>query len=553
MTTTPAVPTPAGAGEVPWPRRGARRGPRSASRWPLRRRLGTAIAVMALLLTAADVTAAVCLIRLSDAIHQRGDILAPALTTSAELLTSMVDQETGVRGYALAGDAHLLAPYQQGLIDERTQFAALSRSVGDRPVLARDIAALGASIDTWHRGYADPVRQATAGRGAAAGRAVGGTDGGKRQFDQIRAAAVQLDADLTTMATRAHDEVSSSLRLLVVVLGVGAAAVAIAMALVGRTLRVWVTGPLRSLARDVAAVTDGSLEHPITRVGPPDVADLAEDVEQMRRQLIGELETVRAASRELAAQAEALEEQAASLGRSNRDLEQFAYVASHDLQEPLRKVASFCQLLERRYRDQLDERGVQYIDFAVDGAKRMQTLINDLLRFSRVGRTADAFVPVPLEDALGRATAALSLPIEAAGAEITSDPLPIVAGDPTLLAAVFQNLIANAVKFREAGTPHIHIGAITRDAEWELSCTDDGIGIEPAYAEKIFVIFQRLHGREAYEGTGIGLALVRKIVEFHGGRIWLDTSAGAGTTFRWTLPRAAPAVLPVPTDPGAAT
>jgi light-regulated signal transduction histidine kinase (bacteriophytochrome) len=231
-----------------------------------------------------------------------------------------------------------------------------------------------------------------------------------------------------------------------------------------------------------------------------------------------------------------VEEQAEVLRRSNAELEQFAYVASHDLQEPLRKVASFCQLLERRYKGQLDERGEQYIEFAVDGAKRMQALINDLLAFSRVGRLTSGFADVDLSAALAQALTQLDLVLEEADAEVTSDPLPTVQGESTLLVQLFQNLIGNGVKFSGDKAPRIHVG-VRRDGEfWEFCCADNGIGIEPQYQDKIFVIFQRLHGRDVYGGTGIGLAMCKKIVEYHGGRMWLDTTVTEGAMFRWTLP-----------------
>jgi light-regulated signal transduction histidine kinase (bacteriophytochrome) len=224
------------------------------------------------------------------------------------------------------------------------------------------------------------------------------------------------------------------------------------------------------------------------------------------------------------------------LKRSNAELEQFAYVASHDLQEPLRKVASFCQLLERRYKGQLDERGDQYIEYAVDGAKRMQQLINDLLAFSRVGRIAAEFAPVDLGAALAQAQRQLATMLDETGATVTSDDLPTINGTSSLLVQLFQNLVGNALKFHGAESPRIHIGVRAAGGMWELSCSDNGIGIGEQYADKIFVIFQRLHARDAYGGTGIGLSMCRKIVEYHGGRIWLDTNQTSGAVLRWTLP-----------------
>jgi light-regulated signal transduction histidine kinase (bacteriophytochrome) len=240
----------------------------------------------------------------------------------------------------------------------------------------------------------------------------------------------------------------------------------------------------------------------------------------------------------------ALDGQAEELRRSNAELEQFAYVASHDLQEPLRKVASFCQLLEKRYGDQLDQRGHEYIGFAVDGAKRMQRLINDLLTFSRVGRLGSRHTEVDLNDVLDTALGNLSTAIEEANAEIVrpTQPLPVVDGDPTLLAMLWQNLIGNAVKFsREGVTPRIVIDCRARtdsddQEEWLLSVADNGIGIAEDFVDKVFVIFQRLHGRDEKSGTGIGLALCKKIVEHHGGSIRVDGPYAQGTRFLFTLP-----------------
>ncbi|MFD0539397.1 ATP-binding protein [Actinomadura luteofluorescens] len=240
-----------------------------------------------------------------------------------------------------------------------------------------------------------------------------------------------------------------------------------------------------------------------------------------------------------------LDEQTEELRRSNAELEQFAYVASHDLQEPLRKVASFCQMLERRYGDKLDDRGRQYIAFAVDGAKRMQALINDLLSFSRVGRMSRPEDSVDLDDVVRQALDNLSTLCEETGAEVDVAELPDVAGDRTQLVQLFQNLVGNAIKFRREGVPpRVTIDVRRTGDEWEFGCSDNGIGIDPRYADRIFLIFQRLHSREEYTGTGIGLALCKKIVEYHGGRIWLaagehaepDAEAATGTTFRWTLP-----------------
>jgi light-regulated signal transduction histidine kinase (bacteriophytochrome) len=224
------------------------------------------------------------------------------------------------------------------------------------------------------------------------------------------------------------------------------------------------------------------------------------------------------------------------LSRSNVELEQFVYVASHDLQEPLRKVTSFVQLLQQRYEGELDERADQYIAYAVDGARRMQHLINDLLEFSRVGRTTERLVRVDLRETVDAGLANLDTLIEETQATITVGDLPVVRGDAGLLVSLWQNLVGNSLKFRGEEPPVVVIQATRSGQDWLVTVTDNGIGIGPHFADKIFVIFQRLHSREAYEGTGIGLALAKKIVEFHGGRIWLDTDHHPGTRICFSLP-----------------
>jgi light-regulated signal transduction histidine kinase (bacteriophytochrome) len=234
---------------------------------------------------------------------------------------------------------------------------------------------------------------------------------------------------------------------------------------------------------------------------------------------------------------EALAQQADELARSNAELEQFAYVASHDLQEPLRMVASYTQLLARRYKGRLDDDAEEFIGFAVDGVRRMQALINDLLAYSRVGTRGGRLEPVDAGEVLERVLRALGPSIEDAGARITHDPLPTVRMDPLQLDQLLQNLVANAIKFRGEEPPHVHLSARDAGDAWEFSVRDNGIGIAPEFADRIFVIFQRLHGRNEYPGTGIGLSICKKIVERHGGRIWLHSTLGHGTTFYFTLPK----------------
>ena len=233
----------------------------------------------------------------------------------------------------------------------------------------------------------------------------------------------------------------------------------------------------------------------------------------------------------------ALMQKSDELARSNAELEQFAYVASHDLQEPLRMVSSYVQLFEKRYRGQVDEQADRYIHYAVEGARRMQALIGGLLEYSRMGRHDAELRNVSAQVALDRALANLRAALEEAGATVSQDPMPEVTVDSPQLDQVFQNLIGNAVKFRRHDVAaRIHVSADVNESPYVFSVQDNGIGISPEHAERVFVIFQRLHTRAEYPGTGIGLSICKKVVERHGGRIWVESTLGQGATFRFTLP-----------------
>lgn len=225
----------------------------------------------------------------------------------------------------------------------------------------------------------------------------------------------------------------------------------------------------------------------------------------------------------------------AELQRSNKELEQFAYIASHDLQEPLRMVTSFTKLLEQRYADKLDSQANQIINFAVDGATRMQALINDLLAYSRVGRQGKALELIDCEVAVKKAIANLQFIIQESGASIKIDPLPKLKADAAQLVQLFQNLIGNAIKYRSQKPPEVSVGAERQQGEWLFWVCDNGIGIDPQQRERVFLIFQRLHSRQEYPGTGIGLAICKKIVERHDGRIWIESEVGRGSTFYFTI------------------
>jgi signal transduction histidine kinase len=482
--------------------------------------------IVALLLAISLALGTVAIVRLSDARHQVVDQVGPIRVSAEQLLTSLVDQETGLRGYALTGERSFLEPYQRGVRGQRTFTAAVDAGVADigDPTLTAEFAAVKQAIARWRRDYVAIALDK--GRDLFDTAA---TEVGKRRFDELRVAYDRFEADLQERRVSGKRDLSSSAHFLSWSFAVIAALLLLAFVGLALLLRQIVSKPLARLSRETRRTAGGDFGHAIHGDGARDIVDLGEDIGALRRRVVRELEALQDANRRL-------DDQALDLRRSNAELEQFAYVASHDLQEPLRKVASFTQLLQRRYGNQLDERADQYIDFAVDGAKRMQQLINDLLAFSRVGRVATGDEVVDMNAAARSAIANLSAAIDESGAVVEVRDLPTVRGEPALLTAVLQNLIGNAVKFRGDAAPVVRVDAERDGDVWRFTVADNGIGIDPEYAERIFVIFQRLHPKEAYSGTGIGLALCRKIVEFHGGRIELDTSVREGTTFRFTLP-----------------
>ncbi|MBQ0884755.1 CHASE3 domain-containing protein [Streptomyces sp. RM72] len=500
------------------------------------------LAFMAVMVVAGTAVGAHLLNRTAQVTDQMIDQIQPARAEAYRLQTALVNQETGARGYAITADRQFLAPYTAGKEDEADSAARLGRLLADREELLDDTRAIQRAAASWRRDYADPlvasVRPGDARRAdsRAAGR-------GKEAFDHIRTLFETQNEHLAQARETGHAELVRVRTQRNWVLSALVAAFLLGGVLMAALIRVLVARPLSRLRSASRQVADGDFDEHIAAHGPSDVRSVAQAVEDMRRRVVTELGASQDARQRLVEQAADLDAQAEELRRSNAELEQFAYVASHDLQEPLRKVASFCQLLEKRYGDKLDERGTQYIGFAVDGAKRMQVLINDLLTFSRVGRLNDAHVSVPLDAALDKALANLSTAIEDAGARIERPAkLPEITGDPTLIVMLWQNLIGNAVKFRRPDHPaEIRITCEenpdrTEGPGWRLCVSDNGIGIPEEFTEKVFVIFQRLHGRDAYSGTGIGLALCKKITEHHGGRIWIDTGYTQGTRFCFSLP-----------------
>jgi signal transduction histidine kinase len=464
--------------------------------------------------------------------------ILPAQAPAYRLQGALVGQETGVRGYGLTGDRSFLQPYTTGLPTEKNAATQLRALVARQKPLLADLNRIEQAAARWRASYAAPL-MALASRGPLTGHDLSFMNRSRQDFDHLRALFNAQNANLAVAATRDNSRAQNFRTEQDLAYAIILAVFLIASGLFTVVLQRSVGHPLRRLRDASRRVTDGDFDHQIEPSGPSDIWAVGADVESMRRELAAAVDSARSSAEVAIRQAVELDESGAELRRSNAELEQFAYVASHDLQEPLRKVASFCQLLEKRYGDQLDERGRQYIDFAVDGAKRLQILINDLLTFSRVGRAGDIQVRVGTGQALGAALSALSTVIEETHAVISApDQMPQVLGDPTLLAMVWQNLISNAIKFRTPGQiPEVHITVDPDpDSMWRFCVADNGIGIAPEFAEKVFVIFQRLHGRDAYPGTGIGLALCKRIIEHYGGEISLDTSYPDGARVCFTLP-----------------
>jgi len=500
---------------------------RFAGGWPFGRVIGIGLLIVALFSLLAIGVGGAALADQASARDRVVNTLDPAAYHASQLQVQLLNQETGVRGYELSGQPGFLAPYREGLAGQRYEAGKLRQLLGGMPGTVAELNQVLQRVKIWQNSYAEP----TINHMSATGRpAPGGAVGeGKADFDQIRAALAVLQANLATQRKQAVDSLHGSASLL------DATLVVIACALLATVLvlafGLWRSAilPLSRLAADARLVAEGDFGHQVEPGGPREMRAVGMDVNRMRERILAELSALRAAHASLETRTEDLQ-------RSNSELEQFAYVASHDLQEPLRKVASFCQLLQRRYAGRLDAKADEYIEHAVDGAKRMQALINDLLAFSRVGRTAQHREPVSCAVLLAQAWANLAADVRRTHATIEVGELPVVLGEASLLTAAFQNLVNNTLKFHGDEPPRVTVTA-RRDGEfWLFSFSDNGIGIEPEYAERIFVIFQRLHDRATYPGTGIGLAMVRKIVEYHGGRIWLDTAVTAGSRFWFTLP-----------------
>ena len=499
------------------------------------------IGTMVVLVIACSVIGVIVFERASQASNSLIGSLGPARTALVDMQAALVNEETGVRGYLLTHDTAFLQPYYQGEQEEAHDRAETTVQLAGHGKALSELHALQTTITAWKSEYAVPfIAAAQAGKSVGLEQLVASNNAFTDLRNQFATVENELDAERNVaMQKLAHINAERDWTF-AGMLAVFLLSVCVIVLLV----QIMVLRPLNRLRLEARTVTEGAFDSPLTQSGPLDIRALSSGLDAMRARLVLALADTERQRVELLAQRNTLDAQAEELRRSNEELEQFAYVASHDLQEPLRKVASFCQLIEKRYGEMLDERGKQYIDYAVDGAKRMQVLINDLLTFSRVGRVHGRRERIALQACLDSALDRLEYAVQESGAAIlVPEPLPAVDGDPTLLSMLWQNLVGNALKFRAPERVPEVLVTWAPDPEQpgfvRVSVADNGIGIPTAFAEKVFVIFQRLHSREAYSGTGIGLALCKKIVEHHGGRIWIDPEYEVGTRFHFTLPATA--------------
>lgn len=471
--------------------------------------------------------------------------LSPGAIATAEWASTLRDQLTSAYAFTATAQQRFLDDYERARRRADDIEATIRVELRNHPDLLDALTDVIDEMQTWRSEQAEPAIQETQDLGtvnrpqAIEDQLIAALQGSFQPIDQ---GIEDLQGSIAERRAAAQTNLDDRMSELIIEWTVIVSFILLVLVVSWFMLDRWVLEPLSAISGAARRVADGDLTHKVRAEGPPEIEALGDDLESMRQRIVDELAIVQEAVHQL-------EIQAADLSRSNAELEQFAYVASHDLQEPLRKVTGFCQLLQRRYEGQLDERADEYIAYAVDGAKRMQLLINDLLAFSRVGRTTERFEPYDLSLGMEAVLAELSETIGELGASVEVGELPTVWGDPRLLHSVLVNITGNALKFHGDEPPVVTWSAVQVDDLWELRCRDNGIGIEPQFAEKIFDIFQRLHTRDTYSGTGIGLALTRKVVEFHGGRIWVDTTASEpGTTMVLSLPVTGSEVPPDPSN-----
>jgi len=453
-----------------------------------------------------------------------------AITAGVSLEKLAIDLETGVRGFVASGSPDLLQPYTNSRKQYPQQAAVLEQMVSRDPLARQQVRAILGAINDYVNLYSIPM-VSLARETPDVARNVIINNTGRDRIDGIRREFNNLFATERAIATKRTEQAHHRATVAIWSGVVGLLVAVVSIIALALYLRKAVVRPVREVARGAERVAQGDLSARAPEQRHDELGDLGRAFNTMATSLEHSHEEVEART--------------AELERSNRELDQFAAVTSHDLKEPLQTITVFAGLMNRDYRDQLDESGRTFLDSILASTDRMRTLIRDLLEFSRVGHGDLQSEEVPAEELIERARDNLAGQIVERGATVTIDSLPTVDVDPAQFCQVFQNLLSNALKFSDEEAPQVHVSARPDGDDWRFAVRDNGIGIDPAQAERIFKPFARLGA--AKEGTGIGLAICQRIVEHHGGRIWVEAAPGGGSTFYFTIPNTAADTEPTPT------
>jgi signal transduction histidine kinase len=444
-----------------------------------------------------------------------------AIGAGSALETSLVNLENGVRGYVASGRERLLEPFRTARRTYPAQAERLSRLVADEPRQQAAVRQITTGINDYVALWALPLVGLADDRREVA-QSVLATGTGRERLDTLRSELATLFARERSVAAERERRADrrSDTAVILGLIGMGLVAlVALGMWL---GLRRSILRPVERVALATRAVADGDLTVHVPADREDEIGTLARSFNDMTDALNRSHQQLDTRTRDLE--------------RSNHDLEQYAQMASHDLQAPLATIDLYLRLIERRLPDASQEELVQLLEGVGGSTDRMRSLVRDLLHLARVGRGEPKRETLETREVLDRALENLAGPIEERGAHVSAGPLPLVSGDPSQLSLLFQNLLGNAIKFSDHDAPRVSVTASIEGAEAQFAVRDNGIGIDPQHAERIFQPFQRLHGEDRYEGTGIGLAICQRIVSHHGGRIWAESTVGAGSTFRFTLP-----------------